>query len=142
MQHLYESLIALNPNLEKDGATALLDGFKEIISRHGGSILTEKDLGKKKFAYTVKKFSTGFYQILYYTVVPEAVFDLERSFKHSEDVLKFITIRLEDEAHMNHSLSVLEAPPTPAGAEAPPAPAVPEAPPPPAREETPDGQLQ
>ncbi len=133
MQHLYESLIALNPNLEKDGATALLDGFKEIISRHGGSILTDKDLGKKKFAYTVKKFSTGFYQILYYAVTPEAVFDLERSFKHSEDVLKFITIRLEDEANMNHSLSVLEAPPTPA---------VPEAPPAPAKEETPDGQLQ
>jgi small subunit ribosomal protein S6 len=139
---MYESLVALNPNLEKDAVASLLEGFKEIISRHGGTILTEKDLGKKKFAYTVKKFSTGFYLLLYYSVKPEAVFDLERSFKHSEDVLKFITIRVEDEAHMNHSLSVLEAPPMPPGAGDTPTPSAPEAPPAPAKEETPDGQLQ
>jgi small subunit ribosomal protein S6 len=108
----YETMIALNPNLEKEGLGALLDGFKEVIARRGGMITVEKELGKKKFAYTVKKYSTGYYHLIYFNAPPETVFELERSYKHAEDVLKFITLRL-DEKELKHSMSINEAPPTP-----------------------------
>lgn len=112
MANTYESMIALNPNLEKENLTALLDGFKEVVARRGGTMIAEKDLGKKKFAYTVKKFSTGYYHLLYYTAPAAVVTDLETSFKHSEDVLKFLTVRL-DENELKMSLAALESVPAP-----------------------------
>ena len=143
MANTYESMIALNPNLEKENLTALLDGFKEVIARRGGTIIAEKDLGKKKFAYTVKKFTTGFYQLFFFTAPPAVVTDLETSFKHSEDVLKFLTVRL-DEKELKLTLAALESMAAPAA----PAAAAPTAAAPAAatlvavKEEEADGQLQ
>ena len=108
MANTYETLIALNPNLEKDALAGLLDGFKESLARRNGTIIAEKDLGKKKFAYPVKKFSTGYYHLLYLSAPPEAVSDLERNFKHSEEVLKFLTLRL-NEKELKQSLAALES---------------------------------
>jgi small subunit ribosomal protein S6 len=94
----YETLVAFNPNLEKDGLSSLLDGFKEVIARRGGTVTLERDLGKKKFAYPVKKFSTGYYHLMFFSAPSGAVADLERSYKHAEDVLKFLTLRHDDKS--------------------------------------------
>jgi small subunit ribosomal protein S6 len=107
MAAVYESMLALNPNMEKEALANLMDGFKGVITGHGGTLVSEKELGKKKFAYTVRKFSTGYYYLLYYSAPPETVFELERSFKHSEDVLKFLTVRL-DEEELKLSLSLAD----------------------------------
>lgn len=107
MANNYETLIALNPNLEKENMASLLDGVKEVIARHGGTVTAEKDIGKKKFAYTVKKFSTGYYYLMYFSAPAEAIFEMERNFNHSEDVLKYLTLKL-DEKELKHSLESIE----------------------------------
>lgn len=112
MANTYETLIALNPNLEKEALMSLLDGFKESLARRSGTVIAEKDLGKKKFAYPVKKFTTGYYHLLYFTAPATAVGEMETNFKHSEEVLKFLTLRLS-EKELKQSLAALEtiAPP-------------------------------
>ncbi len=108
MANLYETMIVLNPNLEREAITTLMDSFKGIVARQGGTITSEHELGKKKFTYAVKKFSTGFYHLLYFVAPPATVFELERNLKHSEEVLKFLTLRLEED-ELKHSKAVIEA---------------------------------
>jgi small subunit ribosomal protein S6 len=117
MSITYEAMLAFNPNLDEEGLATLLDNLKEIITREGGVVVQEKDLGKKKFAYPVRKFQSGHYHLLYFSGPPTAISELERILKLSEDVLRFLTVKLEEKA-LKHSLSVLEeAPPAEKGEE-------------------------
>ena len=111
MKVTYEAMLAFNPNLDEEGLATLLDNLKEIITREGGFIVQEKDLGKRKFAYPVKKFQSGHYHLLYFSGPPAAVSEMERILKLSEDVLRFLTVKL-DEKTLKHSLTTEEeAPP-------------------------------
>jgi small subunit ribosomal protein S6 len=103
----YETMLALNPNLEDETITSFINGLKELVIREGGTVIREKELGKKKFAYLVKKFQTGYYLLLYFSSPPGAVTEMERTLKLNEDVLRFLTVKL-DEKEFKHTMAALE----------------------------------
>ena len=53
-------------------------------------------MGKKKLAYEIQKYKEGFYAIFYFEAKASFVLELERNFRITEDVLKFMTVKHDD----------------------------------------------
>jgi small subunit ribosomal protein S6 len=62
----------------------------------GGGILTRRDdWGKRRLAYPILKFTEGFYSVLQFNLPPTAVRDLERSLQLTEEILRYLIVRVE-----------------------------------------------
>lgn len=91
----YESVIIINPNVEEDKVKELTDRFSTLINDNG-KVEKVDILGKKKLAYEVKKNKEGYYAILYFEAVPSLVSELERNYRITDDVIKFMTINVNE----------------------------------------------
>lgn len=91
----YESIIIINPNIEEATRKALQEKFVGLINENG-KVESVEDIGSKKLAYEIKKNKEGYYIIFNFEAKPEVITELERVYRISDEVLKFITIRKED----------------------------------------------
>lgn len=91
----YETMIIITDTLEEEAAVAAFDRAKEILAQQGGTLLDEAWWGRRKFGYEINKRDFGFYGILDYEATTEAVDELERLLKISDDIVRFKTVRPE-----------------------------------------------
>ena len=91
----YESVIIINPNLDQEATKALIKKFEDLINTDG-KVEKIDELGKRKLAYEIKKNKEGYYVIYTFESKPEAIAELERNYRITDDVMKFIVVRLED----------------------------------------------
>jgi len=92
----YESIVILDPNLTEEQQTTLLDKFKGIIEGQGGKIVQHAKWGRRKLAYEVKKRDYGLYHLFYLDHTPPAVKALEHQLRFEENVLKWMSVKVED----------------------------------------------
>ena len=91
----YESVIIINPSLEEQGMKDVITKFTDLISKDG-KVENVEEVGKKKLAYEIKKNSEGYYVVITFEANPEFITELERIYRITDDIMKFITIRKED----------------------------------------------
>ncbi len=91
----YESVIIINPNVDEAGEKALEDKFTGLINENG-KVEKVDSMGKRKLAYEIKKFAEGTYLVFNFESKPEAIAELERVYRITDDVLKFIVVKKED----------------------------------------------
>ena len=96
MLNKYESIYIVNPNVEADGIKSLVEKFNALIESEGGKVLETNEWGMKKLAYPIKKFTQGYYVLVNFEAKAEFIDELERVYKITDGVIKFITIRQED----------------------------------------------
>ena len=88
----YESVIIINPNVDEAGLKALQDKFTGLINENG-KVEEVVEMGKRKLAYEIKKNKEAFYMEINFEAKPEFITELERIYRITDEVLKFITIR-------------------------------------------------
>lgn len=93
----YESVIILDPDLPDDDIRAFTDRYTELIRSYGGDIIKVDDWGLKKLAYLVKKREKGRYVFFDYGGVPALIEEMERQLKISEEVMKFLSVKLDED---------------------------------------------
>ena len=91
----YESVIIINPNVDEAGVKALEDKFTGLINENG-KVEKVDSMGKRKLAYEIKKFAEGTYLVFNFESKPEAIKELERVYRITDDVLKFIVVKKDD----------------------------------------------
>jgi len=91
----YESVIIINPNLDQEATKALIKKFEDLINTDG-KVEKIDELDKRKIDYEIKKSKEGYYVVYTFESKPEAIAELERNYRISDDVMKFIVVRLED----------------------------------------------
>ena len=91
----YESIIIINPNLEEQGIKELITKFSDMINNEG-KVESVEEMGKKKLAYEIKKNSEGYYVLYNFEANPEFIAELERVYRITDGILKFIVVRKED----------------------------------------------
>ena len=91
----YETIFIINPNVEDAGVKELIQKFSDIIN-NDGKVESVEELGKKKLAYEIKKNSEGNYILINFEAAPGLIKELERVYRITDDILKFIVIRKED----------------------------------------------
>lgn len=93
----YEVMYIVRPNIEEDAKKAVVERFNGILASHGSEVLEAKDWGKPRLAYEINDFSEGYYNIVrIQTADNEATDEFQRLAKISDDVIRYIVIR-EDE---------------------------------------------
>lgn len=91
----YESVIIINPSLEEQGIKDVITKFTDLINSDG-KVENVDEMGRRKLAYEVKKQSEGYYVVYTFEANPEFITELERIYRITDSVMKFITIRKED----------------------------------------------
>jgi small subunit ribosomal protein S6 len=91
----YESVIIINPSLEEQGMKDVITKFTDLISKDG-KVENVEEVGRKKLAYEIKKNTEGYYVVITFEANPEFITELERIYRITDDIMKFITIRKED----------------------------------------------
>ena len=91
----YESIIIVNPNVDEEGIKALEKKFTDIIN-NDGKLEKIDNLGKRKLAYEVKKNNEGIYLVLTFEANADLIEELQRNYRITDEVIKFIVIRIEE----------------------------------------------
>jgi small subunit ribosomal protein S6 len=100
MNRTYEIMFIVRPDVEEAEIDKLIETFSGYITNGGGTIknsLTEQKMGRRRLAYTVKKFNDGFYILLVVDAPASLISEIERRLRVSEQVIKFITVRMDEE---------------------------------------------
>lgn len=96
MPSKYETLLLFNPDMTAEERQAILDDLTRVVNEYSGQLFTMEDWGLKDLAYQVKKHNKGYYLRLEYTAPGNMIPELERRIRITEDVLKFLTVKLKD----------------------------------------------
>ncbi len=97
MNRTYEVMFIVRPDVEEADLDKLVEGFTTIITNGGGEVTAVEKMGRRRLAYTVKKFNDGFYVLLTVAAAGSLVTEIERRLRVSEPVIKFITVRTDEE---------------------------------------------
>jgi small subunit ribosomal protein S6 len=95
MRH-YESIFIAPPTLTEEQVEELAKHFEGIIAEQGGELLKTDRWGRKKLAYDIQKFSEGYYTLYEFNAGPNLVTELERRYRNHENVIKYLSVRMDD----------------------------------------------
>jgi len=97
MSRVYEVMFIIRPDVDDEEAEKLITGFSSTVTTGGGVVKSVEKLGRRKLAYTVRKFTDGNYVLLTIEATGPVVLELERRLRVTEPVIKFITVRMDEE---------------------------------------------
>lgn len=89
----YETLVLLRADLPEPQVRETVERAKSLVERMEGVHTETQDWGIRDLAYPVQKSSRGYYFLMLYKAKPEAVWELERTLKIADEVMRFVTIR-------------------------------------------------
>jgi len=115
----YESIIIIGQNVEEEERKNLIARFTDLINTEGKVsnvnemglrklayeigkntegyyVESVENMGKKKLAYEIKKFSEATYLLFNFEAQPASIAELERVYRITDDIIKYIVVRKED----------------------------------------------
>jgi small subunit ribosomal protein S6 len=93
----YEIMFIVRPDIEEAEIDKIVETFSGYITQGGGAVKQVEKMGRRRLAYTVRKFNDGFYILLIVDSPASLVHEIERRLRVSEQVIKFITVRTDEE---------------------------------------------
>ena len=98
MQRVYEVMFIVRPDMADEELDRLISGLEAQVRAAGGVVKGVDRMGKRRLAYLVRKFREGMYVLLTMESANGAVVhELERRLRVTEPVIKFQTIRVDEE---------------------------------------------
>ena len=94
MRH-YENLVIVKPTLTAEEIQNSINAIEEIITSNGGEIAARNAMGMRKLAYPIEKNERGYYHVIYSTIAPSAISEIERRFRLNEELIRFVTIKYD-----------------------------------------------
>ena len=96
----YESVIIINPNVDEEGIKGLVQKLTDLIN-NDGKVEKVDELGKKKLAYEIQGNKEGSYAVFTFYGKPEDISETERQYRIDDNVMKFMTVKMDMEAEEN-----------------------------------------
>src|SRR3954462_11343719 len=97
MSRLYEVMFIVRPDVADEDVDKLVAGFSTTVTSGGGVVKSVEKMGRRKLAYMVRKFNDGHYVLLTIEADGAGVLELERRLRVTEQVIKFISVRMDEE---------------------------------------------
>ena len=92
---LYEHVMLARQDVSAQQVEALVEQFKGILEANGGSVAKVEYWGVKSLGYRIKKNRKAHYTLLNIEAPHQAVAEMERQMGINEDILRFLTIRVD-----------------------------------------------
>ena len=97
MNRTYELMFIVRPDMPEEDLDKLISTLETAVSSSGGTMKNVEKMGKRRLAYTVRRFHDGVYILLTFEGSGGLVHELERRLRVTEPVLKFISVRIDEE---------------------------------------------
>ncbi len=91
----YENVFIARQDISTAQAEALVETFSSLIAEQGGTVTKKEFWGLRNIAYRINKNRKGHYVLLNIDAAPAAVQELERQMRINEDVLRYLTVRVD-----------------------------------------------
>jgi small subunit ribosomal protein S6 len=97
MNRTYELMFIVRPDMAEEDQDRLISSLEGAVGSSGGRVTNVEKMGKRRLAYTVRKFNDGIYILLTFEGSGGLVHELERRLRVSEPVIKFLSVRVDKE---------------------------------------------
>lgn len=84
----YEDMVILQSNLEEDVRNAEIEKIKNIVTKFNGTVEKVNEWGQRRLAYEINKKRDGYYVVINFTADSNAVNEIDRVSKISDNVLR------------------------------------------------------
>ncbi len=88
----YETALLIAPNISEEETDQLIQQIEGVIAEKKGKMVNLDKWGKRRMAYQIKKFDEAFYVFFLYDGTPDIPAELERRFKQTDAVLRYLTV--------------------------------------------------
>ena len=103
-QRQYDMVFLVVPEKDEAGALAVVDEFRKLLVDNGATIEKDDSMGRRRLAYTVKKRTEATYHNFLFRAPTACVAEVQRKMRLSEDILRFLSVRIDEE--VKHGLKV------------------------------------
>jgi small subunit ribosomal protein S6 len=97
MNRTYELMFIVRPDMPEEEQDKLISTLESAVTSSGGAMKKIERMGKRRLAYTVRRFYEGIYILLIVEGSGGLVHELERRLRVTEPVIKFLTVRVDEE---------------------------------------------
>ncbi len=109
MQRTYELMFIVRPDMADEDVDKLIGTLESNVTTAGGTVKHTERMGKRRLAYTVRKFNEGLYILLTLQGTGEMIHEVERRLRVTEPVIKFISVRVDEEHKRLDKIKALRA---------------------------------
>jgi small subunit ribosomal protein S6 len=92
----YELVAIINPEVDEEGMSKIMEKVAQSINSRNGVVEEIKNWGKRRLAYSVKKFMEADYVLARFKLMPKSVKELEAEIGASGDILRYLVVKVED----------------------------------------------
>lgn len=104
MFHEYEIVFIIRPDIDDAATKEAIERAEATITDAGGQLLERDDWGKRKLAYPINKHTKGHYVLLNIVAPPTLILELERKFRIDDRVIRFLSVKLDDNVDVQAQL--------------------------------------
>ena len=97
MNRTYELMFIVRPDMAEEDLDKLISTLETTVSSTGGTVKSVERMGKRRLAYTVRRFHDGLYILLTVEGSGAVIHELERRLRVTEPVIKFLSVRIDEE---------------------------------------------
>ena len=97
MNRTYELMFIVRPDMPEEEQDKLISTLENAVTSSSGQVKSVERMGKRRLAYTVRKFHDGIYVLLTVEGSGGLIHELERRLRVTEPVIKFLTVRIDEE---------------------------------------------
>ncbi len=119
MQRAYEVMFIVRPDMVDQDLDRLISTLESQIGGAGGTAKGIERMGKRRLAYVVRNFQEGIYVLLTVEGGGQVIKELERRLRVTEPVIKFLTVRVDEEQKRAEKFRKLREARRPGRAQAP-----------------------
>jgi small subunit ribosomal protein S6 len=97
MNRTYELMFIVRPDMVEEDQDKLISTLETAVTSSGGAVKSVEKMGKRRLAYTVRRFHDGLFILLTFEGSGGLVHELERRLRVTEPVIKFLSVRVDEE---------------------------------------------
>jgi small subunit ribosomal protein S6 len=97
MNRTYELMFIVRPDMPEEEQDKLISTLETAVTASGGQMKNVEKMGKRHLAYSVRRFRDGVYILLTVEGSGGLIHELERRLRVTEPVIKFLTVRIDEE---------------------------------------------
>ena len=93
----YEIMYIIRPNIEEEAQKSVIERFSNILTDNGATIDKVDEMGSRRLAYEIDNHRDGYYVVINFKGDQTAVNEFDRQAKFSDDIIRHIVIRNDEE---------------------------------------------
>lgn len=92
MLRYYEMIFIVHPNVPEEELPVITDKVTSAIHQGKGEVIRIEKWGKRRCAHKIKKCAKGYYFLLYFSIPPVGLTELDRALRYDEKILRYQTV--------------------------------------------------